>query len=159
MALIRVLTGISGINFSWTRGQLVDLDDDEALLWADGERAELVDSDPPMQPVAAVPADPGSVDPEAPADPEQPPGDAFDPIEHISKEVLAYVATATEQEALRVLDAEAAGEDRAGISKQRARLLADARARDAEQTAAQAPAEVAADQSRGGGRGDVPETR
>ncbi|MGW1039331.1 hypothetical protein [Streptomyces sp. NPDC002547] len=43
MATIRILQGISGADFSWAPGDLVDLDEDQAAVWADGERAELVD--------------------------------------------------------------------------------------------------------------------
>ncbi|MEV4974445.1 hypothetical protein [Streptomyces scopuliridis] len=86
--------------------------------------------------------------------------DVFDPGEHISAEVLAYLHDATEKEALRVLDAEAAGQNRAGISKQRDNLLARARARGKERADdRQEAAEKAADTSRGGGRDGSIETR
>ncbi|MFI2084322.1 hypothetical protein ACH43Y_28685 [Streptomyces rubiginosohelvolus] len=56
---------------------------------------------------------------------------AFDPSEHNAKEVFAYLDTATEAEAQRVLDAEAAADSpRAGITKARDKVLADARERD-----------------------------
>ncbi|MEV7871504.1 hypothetical protein AB0P17_36640 [Streptomyces sp. NPDC088124] len=92
--------------------------------------------------------------------PPAPGPDVFDPGEHISAEVLAYLQDVTEEEALRVLDAEAAGQNRAGISKQRDALLARARARDEESTdGRQEAAEKAAEVSRGGGRSDGIETR
>ncbi len=56
---------------------------------------------------------------------------AFDPTSAVTREVLAYLDTVSEAEALRVLDAEAAGENRAGIRKVRDQVLEDARARDA----------------------------
>ncbi|MEW2567635.1 hypothetical protein [Streptomyces sp. NPDC047070] len=83
----------------------------------------------------------------------------FDPREHSNRQVLAYLDTVGEEEAIRVLDIEATeGEDRAGIRKQRDAVLEAARQRHP------APrrdpdAEVAADASRGGGRGGQPETR
>lgn len=59
-------------------------------------------------------------------------GGLYDPAEHSNREVLAYLSTATEAEALRVLDAEAGADTpRAGICKMREQVLDDARARDA----------------------------
>ncbi|MFJ1581559.1 hypothetical protein [Streptomyces sp. NPDC088182] len=83
----------------------------------------------------------------------------FDPGEHSNREVLAYLATAGEREALRVLDAESAGQDRSGIGKEREQVLARARARDEERAGDESAAEKAADISRGGGRGEGIETR
>ncbi len=111
-----------------------------------------------------VPADgdasPGSQDP---ADLEnQDPEEAavlFNPDEHSNREVLAYLESAGEQEALRVLDTEAAGQNRAGIAKNREQVLDAARARDAAAGGGHARAEKAADVSRGGGREETPETR
>ncbi|MFB7285439.1 hypothetical protein [Actinacidiphila glaucinigra] len=104
----------------------------------------------------ASPAPAGGIEDDEPAD-TQP----FDPGEHNAPDVLAYLATVSEQEALRVLNAEAAGQDRKGISKQRDAVLEQARAHDAEQAAGgdQQAAEKAAEASRGGGRGDGVETR
>ncbi|MFF3857526.1 hypothetical protein, partial [Micromonospora sp. NPDC002575] len=85
--------------------------------------------------------------------PEPEDGPAFDPTGYQVKDVLAYLQDATEEEAMRVLDAEAAGENRKGIASQRETVLARARAGD------QARAEKAAEASRGGGRGDTVETR
>lgn len=47
----------------------------------------------------------------------------FDPAEHNADEVLAYLSDADEAEALRVLDAEAAGKDRKGITARRDAIL------------------------------------
>jgi predicted DNA-binding protein (UPF0251 family) len=92
-------------------------------------------------------------------DPEEP-AVLFNPDEHSNREVLAYLDTVTEQEALRVLDVEAAGQNRAGISKNRDQVLEAARARDAAAAGVgHAGAEEAADASRGGGRAETPETR
>ncbi|MEV0441809.1 hypothetical protein AB0I84_05860 [Streptomyces spectabilis] len=80
----------------------------------------------------------------------------FDPRQHTNKEVLAYLDTASYEEAVRVLDAEAnEGENRAGIGKQREQLLEAARLREGRQT----DTEKAADASRGGGRAPQAETR
>lgn len=42
MALIRMLTSVAGIDFSWVPGDELDMDDTEAEKWADGIRAERV---------------------------------------------------------------------------------------------------------------------
>lgn len=42
MARIRILQGVAGDDFSWTPGDVVELDDGEAAKWADGYRAEYV---------------------------------------------------------------------------------------------------------------------
>ncbi|MFF9285397.1 hypothetical protein [Streptomyces griseosporeus] len=55
----------------------------------------------------------------------------FDPSAHSNREVLAYLDGVGEAEALRVLDAEAAGQNRSGIAKAREQVLAAARERDA----------------------------
>lgn len=49
MARIRILQAIGGLDFSWAPGELVDVPDDEASVWADGDRAELVDDAEPHQ--------------------------------------------------------------------------------------------------------------
>ncbi|MFS0697759.1 hypothetical protein [Streptomyces nitrosporeus] len=80
--------------------------------------------------VEAATADPGAV--RTLTSPQEPSGDVYDPAQHSNREVLAYLATATEAEAVRVLDAEAAADNpRAGICKHRDQVLADARARNA----------------------------
>ncbi|MFC8361135.1 hypothetical protein ACFUIY_14830 [Streptomyces griseorubiginosus] len=98
-----------------------------------------------------------------PAQEAEVPEPLFDPREHTNKEVLAYLDTVGEQEALRVLDIEAnkaeGGENRAGIGKNREQVLEAARARDAAAGGSQAGAEKAADYSRGGGGAQAPETR
>jgi hypothetical protein len=48
----------------------------------------------------------------------------FDPADHNADEVLAYLKDADEAEAVRVLDAEAAGKERKGITNQREQILA-----------------------------------
>lgn len=58
------------------------------------------------------------------------PGTEFNPDEHSNREVIEYLATVGEAETLRVLDAEAGGQNRAGIVKAREKLLEDARTRD-----------------------------
>lgn len=47
MARIRILQGVSGLDFSWVAGDVVELDADAAALWADGYRAEYVDPSTP----------------------------------------------------------------------------------------------------------------
>ncbi|WP_327403828.1 hypothetical protein OG194_29605 [Streptomyces sp. NBC_01288] len=121
-------------------------------------------------PVPVVPDDEQPAVPEDPADlenedPEQEPAEVpatatpFDPVEHTNKQVLAYLDTVGEQEALRVLDLEVLGENRAGIGKNREQVLEAARARDAASGDSQTGAEQAADYSRGGGGEPSPETR
>lgn len=215
MTRIKVLEAIAGADFAWSPGDLVDLPDKEAAVWADGHRAVLADDQdqgepmPPavhQQPVvisengqklevltASIDEieSPGGADgrpgcgwvqwsvivrlpsPATPADPVVPPEDPeefedqepeepvvqFDPREHSNREVLAYLDTVGEEEALRVLNIEATeGEDRAGIRKQREAVLEAARLRHPAPRR-EAGAEVAADDSRGGGRGGQPETR
>ncbi|MEU0522762.1 hypothetical protein [Streptomyces niveus] len=151
MARIRILTAISGLGFSWRPGEQVELDDTEAAKWADGVRAEYTEPPPPPAGNAPPPDD---------DDQDGRDDEPFDPGDHTVPDVLAYLDTVGESEALRVYELEEAGENRAGISKQKDRVLERAHARDAEQAAATGPAEVAADSSRGGGRGDgPPETR
>ncbi|MEV1020703.1 hypothetical protein [Streptomyces sp. NPDC050264] len=151
MPSIRVLQSVGGLEFSWRPGQVVEVDDATAAAWADGVRAELVGAG--KAGTGAAPASrPQGADEGAP----------FDPTAAKVDEVLAYLATADEAEALRVLDAEsAAKKPRASIVKERDAILAAARERDGQEAAAleeQAP-ELAADSSRGGGRAESPETR
>lgn len=108
-------------------------------------------------PVPASPDD--DQDPEAATGTDEEPDVPFNPSEHSNRQVLAYLDTAGEEEALRVLDEEAAGENRAGIRKQRDAVLEAARLRDPAPRRQPDAAEVAADDSRGGGRGEQPETR
>ncbi|MEU0109512.1 hypothetical protein ABZ313_29725 [Streptomyces sp. NPDC006251] len=155
MATIRVLQAIGGLTFSWKRGDLVELPDDEAAKWADGVRAELTDQAPPPTPVDNDPPAPASANPPAPPanpDPGDEDPDRFDPADHNVKDVLAYLEGVDEKEALRVLQLEEdAEEPRKSIVGQRGSILERAQAND--------QAERAAETSRGGGRGDAIETR
>lgn len=54
MAKIRILQAVAGLDFSWTPGEEVELPDDEAAKWADGERAELVTTSSREQPERAA---------------------------------------------------------------------------------------------------------
>ncbi|MGW4388207.1 hypothetical protein [Streptomyces sp. NPDC004685] len=152
MARIRILQSIAGLDFSWVAGDVVEVDDEAAEGWADGERAELAPDDAPVTVALPVPVEEDQADDDAP----------FDPAAAKVDEVLAYLATADETEALRVLDAEeAAKKPRASITKQREDILESARQRAAEDPSAaeQEDAEKAAEASRGGGRSETPETR
>lgn len=71
-----------------------------------------------------IPA-PAESTPQPPADPK-----AFDPGEHNADEVLDYLNQADVAEAVRVLDAEAAGKDRRGIASQREQILASKKESD-----------------------------
>ena len=44
MARIRILQAVGGVDFSWAPGDEVEVDDDVAAAWADGERAELIET-------------------------------------------------------------------------------------------------------------------
>ncbi|MFE9923274.1 hypothetical protein ACFYQA_17315 [Streptomyces sp. NPDC005774] len=156
MATIRVLQAIGGLDFSWAPGDLVDLPDEEAAKWADGIRAEFADQAPPT-PVTPAPPTPADDDP-PPADPDDPGDgdddpDLFNPADHNVKDVVAYLDGVGEEEAMRVLQLEEnAEEPRKGIVGQRGSILERAQANDQ-------ATERAAEASRGGGRGDVVETR
>lgn len=54
MARIRILQGVAGDDFSWTPGDVVELNDEEAAKWADGYRAEYVT--PPAEKPAPKPS-------------------------------------------------------------------------------------------------------
>ncbi|MDX3162434.1 hypothetical protein PV516_01285 [Streptomyces scabiei] len=109
----------------------------------------------------ALPAEDGlpSVEESGPDDgmKEPPEVQAFNPLEHSNREVLAYLDTVGYEEALRVLDVEAneGQPPRAGIVKNRDKVLEAARARGGDQAGAEKTAEA----SRGGGRSEQPETR
>ena len=163
MPRVRMLASVAGTDFSWIPGQIVDMDDDQAAAWADGVRGELVDDDGPPPPATELQAVPGEPLPPVP-DEAYPPGaqpltepESFDPREHNISEVLEYLQGADEAEARVVLHIEAASQKRKGIVSKGDALLAAAAER-AGSTQQQA-AEVAAEASRGGGRGDTPETR
>lgn len=152
MARIRILQSIAGLDFSWVAGDIVEVGDEAAEGWADGERAELAPDDAPVTVALPSPVEDGQADDDAP----------FDPAAAKVDEVLAYLATVDETEALRVLDAEeAAKKPRASITKQREDILAAARERAGQDPSAdeQEDAEKAAEASRGGGRSETPETR
>lgn len=147
MPRIRILEAVSGLDFSWQPGDIVDLVEEEAAKWADGHRAVWADEERTGQGGGA------------------PPLAVFDPAEHSNREVLAYLTDVGEEEAVRVLDVEAAGQNRAGIAKERESVLAQARANDAaqaeaeERTSDDAIAELAAEASHGGDLRDGIETR
>ncbi|MEU9661925.1 hypothetical protein [Streptomyces chartreusis] len=118
--------------------------------------AAAASADGDQAPAPSDPADLENEDPEQEAEVTTP----FDPREHTNKEVLAYLDTVGEQEALRVLEVEATeGENRAGIAKMRDQVLEAARLRDQAEGGSQLGAEKAADYSRGGGGAETPETR
>lgn len=171
MATVRILQAISGPDFSWQPGDLVDLPDDEAAKWADCVRAELTDQDPPTAPVGNDPETPATSSTPHDPDDRDGPGDGdgadsrdddpdlFNPADHNVKDVLAYLDGAGEEEALRVLQQEEnAEEPRKGIVGQRGSILERAQAND-QTRADQTRIERAAETSRGGGRGDAIETR
>lgn len=154
MPSIRILEAVSGLDFSWQPGDVVDLVAEEAEKWADGHRAVWADDVPLLPPVSPVIE---GFDPDA-ADP--PLAEVYDPSEHSNREVLAYLADVGEEEAVRVLDAEAAGQNRAGIAKERETVVAQARVNDEARAAAdQEDAELAAEASHGGDLRDGIETR
>ncbi|MFD8687852.1 hypothetical protein [Streptomyces sp. NPDC059651] len=195
MPRIRILEAISGADFSWQPGDIVDLAEEQAAVWADGHRAErfedggsagsevqrsevapvvitadgmeltvldavLVEEDPDGTPEGMSVAGRWSVTVAWPDDVPPVEPVAYDPDEHVSREVLAYLAGVGEVEAVRVLDVEAAGQNRAGIAKERDTVLAAARANDEARAAAdQEDAELAAEASHGGDLRDGIETR
>ncbi|MEE4493577.1 hypothetical protein [Streptomyces sp. BE230] len=154
MPSIRILEAVSGLDFSWQPGDVVDLVAEEAEKWADGHRAVWADEVPPLPPVPPMVA---GFKPDA-ADPLL--VETYDPAEHSNREVLAYLADVGEEEAVRVLDVEAAGQNRTGIAKEREAVLAQARANDEARAAAdQETTELAAEASHGGDLRDGNETR
>jgi hypothetical protein len=70
----------------------------------------------------------------------------FDPAEHTAPEVMSYLDGATAAEAERVLDAEAAGKNRAGLVKQREAILTSKQPEPADDTTAPADDTKGADQ-------------
>jgi len=133
-------------------------DSQQWVRWSVTVRLPVLDAAAQDGTAPAAPADAADLENE---DPEQEATAVklFDPQEHTNKEVLAYLSTVGEQEALRVFEREAQGENRAGIAKNREQVLEAARARDAAEGGGQAGAEKAADFSRGGGGEAAPETR
>ena len=55
MALIRILMAVSGADFQWRPGQVVEVPGPVASAWADGVRAELVRGDPVETAVRVAP--------------------------------------------------------------------------------------------------------
>ncbi|MFJ2568175.1 hypothetical protein ACIO02_35520 [Streptomyces sp. NPDC087568] len=158
MPRIRILQSVAGLDFSWVPGDVIELDDEAAAAWADGERAELAPDDAPVTAQAAL----AQTTDEPPGDGGQAESGPFDPAAHSVKDVLTHLDTVDEQEALRVLQLEEkADTPRKGILKERDAILEAARERgqQAPSSADQVAAEKAAEDSRGGGRGDVVETR
>lgn len=123
----------NGAPISFTAGQLVD-DKHPILkthrhLFAEPQATHRPGGAEPLRVTEQATADPGTARTLTP--PAQASGGAFDPAEHNAKDVLAYLDTVGETEATRVLDAEAAADTpRAGITKVRDKVLADARERD-----------------------------
>ncbi|MFD5975563.1 hypothetical protein [Streptomyces bacillaris] len=124
----------NGAPVAFVAGQLVD-DKHPILkthrhLFAEPQATRPVGGAEPLRGTEQATADPGTARTLTP--PSASASAPFDPAEHNAKEVLAYLDTATEEEALRVLDAEAGADTpRAGITKVRDKVLADARERDA----------------------------
>lgn len=132
--------------------------EDDGLSWSRWRVTVRLPAPPVDGDVPASAQDPADLENQDPDESEEP-AVLFNPDEHSNREVLAYLETVGEQEALRVLDTEAAGQNRAGIAKNREQVLEAARARDAAAGGGQAGAEKAADFSRGGGGEPAPETR
>jgi hypothetical protein len=126
----------AGVPITFTPGQLVE--DKHAILKT--HRHLFQDVATAAQPrqaqhIEAAVNDPGTArDLTPPAATTQTGADdqapAFNPDDHSNREVIEYLGTADEAETLRVLEAEAAGQNRAGIVKAGDKLLEDARARD-----------------------------
>jgi hypothetical protein len=55
MARIRILTAVSGADFQWRPGQVVDLPGEVASQWADGVRAAMVRDEPAEHAVRPAP--------------------------------------------------------------------------------------------------------
>jgi hypothetical protein len=78
MPQVELLVGVSGLDFAWKPGQIVDMSDEQAAAWADGVRGRVVEPVPPPAPATppADTADSGVDEPpvdETPADPVPPP--------------------------------------------------------------------------------------
>lgn len=122
-----------GAPVAFTVGQLID-DKHPILkthrhLFAEPQATHRPGGAEPLRATEQATADPGIARTLTP--PAQTSPVAFDPAEHNAKDVLIYLDTASESEAARVLDAEAAADTpRAGITKVRDKVLADARERD-----------------------------
>lgn len=67
MVAVRILQGVSGDDFSWTPGQVVDMSAEDASKWADGYRGELVRGEQPETPERSRPTPERAERPESPA--------------------------------------------------------------------------------------------
>ncbi len=61
MTKVRILTSVAGADIAWSAGEIVDMPEEQAAVWADGVRAERVARRPAESatvtpPEAAVPA-------------------------------------------------------------------------------------------------------
>lgn len=65
MVAVRILQGVSGDDFSWTPGEVVDMSAEDASKWADGYRAELVRGEEAETPERSRPAPERAEEPEA----------------------------------------------------------------------------------------------
>jgi hypothetical protein len=103
----------------------VEFRDGKAVIDEDTHAAELAYCRSAGYTVEAVEGD-GETPAEDPptGDGEAEGGKPFDPAEHNAADVLAYLKDVDEAEATRVLDAEAAGKERKGITDQREQILA-----------------------------------
>ncbi|MFG3426141.1 hypothetical protein [Streptomyces californicus] len=136
----------NGAPITYTAGQLVE--DKDPILKSHRHLFQDV-AEAARRPAQSIPAEAATNEPgerrtltppaivpnpdDTPAESRDDGGDqdeAFDPTSAVTREVLAYLDTVGEAEALRVLDAEAAGENRSGIRKQREQILEAARGRD-----------------------------
>lgn len=50
MPKVRILVPVGGNDFSWTPEQVIEMDEEQAAAWADGQRGERVDEEPPKPP-------------------------------------------------------------------------------------------------------------
>jgi hypothetical protein len=69
---VELLVGVSGLDFTWKPGEIVDMSGEQAAAWADGVRGRLVEPVPPAPP-ATEPAGESPADDEAPAELVPPP--------------------------------------------------------------------------------------
>lgn len=74
--------------------------------------------------------DPGSQEPQEPAEDEDGPHEVYDPAEHNAPEVMEYLKGVGEAEAERVLESEQAGKNRKGIVNLTDEIMSKARDND-----------------------------
>lgn len=98
-----------------------DTDEDTGVgTEAEGEEGGEAEREAPVVPATfAAPVVPAALTGQA----RTPAPGSFDPAQHNADEVLAHLDTADEAEARRVLDAEAEGKNRKGITGQRDQIL------------------------------------